>query len=83
MPMSTTCASKTSLDLVADDVVDRLLVELARDGGLDAADQGELGVPLRVSSTSRALSRATLRLPARVTRSRSSASENACSRSTF
>ena len=34
------------LDLVADDVVDRLVVELARDRILDAVDQRELGVPL-------------------------------------
>ena len=34
------------VDLVADDLVDRLLVELGGNGGLDAVDQGELGVPL-------------------------------------
>ena len=33
-------------DLVADDVVDRLRVELAGDRRLDAVDQRELGVPL-------------------------------------
>ena len=34
------------LDLVADDVVDRLELELAGERGLDAVDQRELGVPL-------------------------------------
>ena len=44
--MSTTCASKISRMLVADDVVDRLRVELAGDRLLHAVDQRELGVPL-------------------------------------
>ena len=34
------------LDLVADEVVDRLRIELAGDRLLDAVDQRELGVPL-------------------------------------
>ena len=46
MPMSTTWASKISLDLVADDVVDRLHLELARERLLHAVDQRQLGVPL-------------------------------------
>ena len=44
--MSTTCASKTSRSSVADQVVDRLRVELAGDRLLDAVDQRQLGVPL-------------------------------------
>ena len=62
------------LDLVADDVVDRLQFELSGDRLLDAVDQRELGVPLAVSWTRRAFSSATLRLPARVVSSRWSAS---------
>ena len=56
--MLTTWASKTSLELVADDVVDRLRVELAGDRRLDAVDQRELGVPLpRLVDESRVLER--------------------------
>ena len=44
--MSTTCASNTVLDLVADDVVDRLQLQLARERVLDAVDQRQFGVPL-------------------------------------
>ena len=43
MPMSTTCASKISLDLVADEVVHRLHVELGGEALLDAVDDRQLG----------------------------------------
>ena len=60
------------LELVADEVVDRLRIELAGDRGLDAVDQRQLGVRCRVSCTSRAFSSATLRLPASVVSRRTS-----------
>ena len=44
--MLTTCASNTSWILLPTSVVDRLRVELAGDGGLDAVDERELGVAL-------------------------------------
>ena len=45
-PMSTTWASKISLDLVADEVVHRLHVELGGEALLDAVDDRQLGRPL-------------------------------------
>jgi hypothetical protein len=55
--------------LLADDVVDRLGVELAGDRVLDAIDQRQLGIPLTRLVDEAARSRArTLRLPASVTR---------------
>ncbi len=43
MPMSTTWASKISLDLVADQLVHRLHVELGGQAFLDAVDDRQLG----------------------------------------
>ena len=71
------------LDLVADDVVDRLQLELAGDRLLHAVDQRELGVPLPgLVHEPRVLERDAEAAGERVS-SRWSASANACSRSTF
>ena len=72
------------LDLVADDVVDRLELELARERLLDAVDQRQLGVPLpRLVHQAGVLERdaqaARERRPAAARRT----SLNACSRSMF
>ena len=71
-------------DLVADEVVHRLHVEVGGEALLDAVDDRQLGRPLvglgqeaRVSSNSRAFSRATPRLEASVLSRRSSASSKA------
>jgi hypothetical protein len=56
--MSTTWASKISWISVADEVVDRLRVELARDRRLDAVDQRQLGVSAAVSRARAARCRA-------------------------
>ena len=72
------------LDLVADDVVDRLQLELAGDRLLDAVDQRQLGVPLpRLVDEAGVLERHAEAARERGQADRWSASLNACVRSRF